>query len=79
MGIERLQHPLDAAVDQPLGRDFLDVLTVDRAQRRGEDAILLRDLVLACQHAAVDTANDRRKNDGKQRSLEEARMTHRAS
>ena len=60
MRIERLQHAVDRAVDQPVRRHLLDVLAIDRRERRGEDAILLRKLVLRRDDAAAeDAAEDR--------------------
>ena len=38
--------PVDGAVDQPVRGHLLDVLLDDRGERGGEDAVLLRHLVL---------------------------------
>jgi hypothetical protein len=64
MWIERLQQALDGAIHEAVGRDFLDVLTLDSSERRRKNAVLLCDLVLGGQNAAAkDAAGKRRKHD----------------
>jgi hypothetical protein len=54
MRVERVEHPVDGAVDQPIRRQFVDVLLVDRVERSREHPVLLRDLVLARQGGAAE-------------------------
>ena len=68
--------PSMRAVDQAVGGHFLDVLAIDRGERRGEDAVLLRDLVLPGEHAAEEAADQRRKDHREQRHREESGITH---
>jgi hypothetical protein len=75
--IERLEHAFDRAVDEALGGNALDVLTIDRREGGGEDAIMRRDLVLsredvAAEQAAGHGAEDHREN----RRGKEPRTTH---
>ena len=76
MGVERFQHALDAAIDEAVGGDFLDVFAIDRRERRREDAVLLGDLVLPGEHAAEEAADQRRKDHRQQRNREESGITH---
>ena len=76
MRIQRLQHALDAAVDQAVGGHFLHVLAIDGRERRGEDPILLRDFILPCQDAAVEAADKRREHHRQQRNREKSGITH---
>ena len=46
MRVERAQHALDGAVDEPLGIELLDILGFDGGQCRGEDLVLRGDLRL---------------------------------
>ena len=73
MRIERLQHAGDGAVDRAVGRSAsADVVLLDRAQRRGEDLVLLGNLVLgdsalaaedAAEHGAQQTTDEHRGRD----------------
>ena len=77
MRIERVQHAVDRAVDQPVRRQLVDVLTIDRVERRREHAILLRHFVLARQRgAAEEPAGKRGNQDGKDGGRKESGSTH---
>ena len=65
MRIERLQHAVDGAVDQPVGFDRLGVLRLDRAQRRGERLVVIRHRVCGGQRALAENPADQgREQDG---------------
>ena len=63
MGIERLEHAADGAVDQPVGRRFTDVVVLDRAERRGEHLVLVGKLILGDEGVAAEEATDERTAD----------------
>ena len=77
MRIERLQHAVDGAVDQPVRRHVVDVFAIDRGERRREHAILLLDLVLRGERrAAEQAAGERRQQDRQNRHGQETGLTH---
>jgi hypothetical protein len=69
MRIERLQHARDRAIDQPVGLDVADVVLLDGPERRPEDLVLVRHLVLRRQGApAEEAAGQGAKHNGEYRS-----------
>ena len=77
MRIERVQHAVDRAVDQPVRRHVVDVLAVDGVERRREHAILLRHFVLARERgAAEESAGERGNQNGKNGGGKKSGSTH---
>ena len=66
MRIELLQHAVDRAVDEAILRQLLDVLFRDRVERRREDLVLLRDLVLPGQQTAAERAASDGREDNRE-------------
>ncbi len=58
MRIERAEHAADRAVDEAIRFDLVDVVGFDRAQRGGERAIVIGDLVVGRERAASEQAAD---------------------
>ena len=61
---------------RPEGLEDLDVLSIDGGERRREDTVLLRHLVLPGEHAAVEATYQRRQHHGQQRHREKSGITH---
>ena len=66
MRIERAEHAADGAVDEAVGLDLVDVVRLDRAQRRGEGLVVLRHLVVGRQRASAEEAADQRGHDDRE-------------
>ena len=54
MRIERLQHAVDGAVDQPIGFDRLGVVRLNGAQRRRERLVVIGKAIFGGQGAAAE-------------------------
>ena len=65
VGIQRAEHLPDRAGDQPVARDVLDVLALDRAHHRGVEAHLLAQAAPAGLRAAAEQATGQRRSDEK--------------
>jgi len=62
MRIERLEHPGNGAVDQPVRFDLADVILFDGLQCGGKDLVLVRDLVLGYQRRPAEKAPNHGRN-----------------
>ena len=65
VGVQRAEHLPDRARDEPVARDLLDVLALDRAHHRGVEAQLLAQAPPAGQRAASEQATGQRRSDEK--------------
>ncbi len=77
--VQRLQHAVDGAVDEPIGRQLLDVVALDGREREGKHAIMLCNLVLRLDDAVAEhAAQDRRQKHGHQRRRENSGSPHKS-
>ena len=58
MRIERAEHAANGAVDEVVGLDLVDVVRLDRAQRRGERLVVLGNLVVDRERAPAEQSAD---------------------
>ena len=66
MRIERAQHAANCAVDEVLGLDLLDVVRLDRTQRRREGLVVLRNLVVDGKGALAEQPADQSRDDDRE-------------
>ena len=77
MRIERVQHPVDGAVDHAIGRHVVHIFLLDGVNSGREYTVLLANFVLSRKRAAAKhTAGSGRQRDRKNCHRKETRNTH---
>ena len=78
MRVQRAEHAANRAGDEILGIDLVVIVRLDGAQRVGEGAVVLENLVVGGECVAAEQAADERRNDdGEQHDGQDTVASHR--